>query len=275
MSGSRGVEGSFGSIKLIDRLEPLEADLPSLQLPIETVLNSTSTLTRHEWTRMQGALTLFAPGSRVRNDYSKYAGKTIRTVGFTWLDSKRSPDYFRGHRVSLYLTGHPASTGIEFPSNLLADAATETRGDHTQVTVQKTMRRDELVQIRVEEMTGANQDLTLVLIDDAKVSDVAKTNILIDSGWDLEGGGEYDNWVPQDLIRSEEGRIYVNIGRLPGVKASKVKKYFGEKCEFEISITREFVGHSARVIRDGGNVFDIEKDIKNKKAIIVKMENED
>ncbi len=274
-SGSHGSDGRLGSIELVPRLEPLESTTPDQSIPVDTLGSSNFMLTRHDWDQKQGALLLFGSGSRIRNDYAEYAGKTIRTVSFSWMDPVRPASYFHGQNVSIGLSGRPATVDVDFSSGMLVDSRSTNDGEHTAVQIRRAMLRRELTQIRVEEMTGANQDLTLILIDDAKVSDIAKTDIFIKSGWDLDGGGEWKGSVPQDLIRSEEGKIYVNIGRLPGIKPSKIKKYFGDKCEFEMAVNRQFQGTNDRVVRDGGNVFDIEKDVKKQKPIKVEMENKD
>jgi hypothetical protein len=275
MSGGHGSDGSYGSIKVVNRTQPLEATAPSAALSVASVLSTTTELTRHEWDSLSGAANLFANGSRIRDNYEKYAGKTVKTVSFKWLDSVRGPNYYNGQSVALRLVGRPASVDVDFSSDILADFATDVSGDHTTVRVNKTLRYDELTKLRVEEIYGSETGLIMVLIDEANVSDVVRTHINIDSGWDLEGGGEYDADVPQDLIRSPSpGRIEVALGRLPGIKASKIKKYFGEKTEFEMEISREFVGTSARVLKGENNVFDIKKEVKKQKPIEVKMEKE-
>lgn len=272
-SGSRGSDGSMGKIELIPRLKPLEEDFPTLYPPVTSLVGENFVLTRHEWDSRVGAPTLFAQGSRIRSNYSLYAGKTVKTVSFDWKDKTRDVDYYPNEQISLYVVDHPATVQVDFPSSILAQTKIVNTQDHTTVNVYKTMKRSELAMLRVDEMYGSNQDLTLVLNDAAKVSDAATTKIYIESGWDLEGGGEYKNWVPAELIRSEEGKVHINIGRLPGIKASKIKKYFGDKCEFEMQVVREFVGTSVQLSEGKYNILDIEKDVKNKKPIQVKWED--
>jgi hypothetical protein len=273
ISGRAGSDGTFGSVQLVGRLAPLEQTTPSMSVLLEQILASPFLLTRHEWDSKQGALTLFAPGSKIRDSYQAYAGKSQNTISFAWLDQDRKPSYYASQKVNLSLSGRPATAKIEFGPELLVDKKITAANQATKVQVLKSMRQDELTKIRVEEMTGSMENLTLTLIDDAKVSDVAQTKIYVEAGWELEAGGAYRDWVPANLIRSEKGKIHINLGRIPGIKASKLKKYFGEKCSLEIEIDRSFVGITERVRVEGKSVFDIEKDIKKQKPIVVKMEN--
>jgi len=272
-SGGGEYDGSYGNIELVQRLEPLEATTPSMGVPVETIATNKFELTRHEWDSLSGAQSLFANGSRMRSEYRKYAGKTIKYVQFDWMDTVRPVDYYRGSRVSLSLQGFPAQTIVEFPRNILVDGKQEVNGDTTKVHVTRSMKQEELTKIRVEDLVGKGQNLELVLVDDANVSDIAATKIFIKSDWDLEAGGEFDNWVPENLIRVEQNKIRINIGRLSGIKTKKLEKYFSDKCEFEMKVIRDFAGSSERVARDGGNTFDIEKDLKKNKPVEVKMEN--
>jgi hypothetical protein len=41
-----------------------------------------------------------------------------------------------------------------------------------------------------------------------------------------------------------------------------------------MKVLRSFAGTEERVVRDGGNTFEIEKDLKKSKPIEVKMDNE-
>jgi hypothetical protein len=272
-TGSRGSDGSYGSISLVGRLEPLESTTPDLSLLVQNAASVTYTLTRHEWDAKGGATSLFANGSRIRNDYSLYAGKTVKTVSFNWNDKQRGVDYYPNQYIGIGLYQRPALVNVDFPSSVLALYSLSVDGDHTTVNVSKTMRPDELVKVRVDEMYGSEESLTLVLLDDANVSDAAKTKIYIKSGWDLEAGHEWKDWVPENLITSEPGKININIGRLPGIKAKKIKKYFGDKCEFEMQVVREFAGRSTQLTNGKYNILDIEKEVKKKKPIQVKWED--
>jgi hypothetical protein len=278
VSGGGERDGAYGTIELVQRLEPLESTAPSRSESVDTLLNDRFELTRHEWNSLDGASSLFAAGSRVRSGYSQYAGKTIRFVQFKWLDTIRPVEYYRGHSVSMSLQGKPARTVVDFPNSVLVDSKSQIVGDTMTVQVERSMKRQELTSLRVEELVGSGQNLELVLIDDANVSDISNTKVYIKSDWDLEAGGEWENFVPDDLVRADitgaKHKIRVNIGRLPGIKAKKIAKYFSEKCEFEMKVLRSFAGTEERVVRDGGNTFEIEKDLKKSKPIEVKMDNE-
>lgn len=276
-SGGGEIDGRYGNIQLVNRLEPLEATSPSLSAAMQSLTQNQYELTRHEWDAKTGSQVLFASGSKIRDDYSHYAGKTVKHVLFKWQDTVRPTEYYRGESVSLALVGKPAQTSVSFPHSILVDSVTTVENDTTYVDVKRSMKREELTQIKVEDLVGSGLNLELVLIDDANVSDISTTKIFIKSDWDLEAGGEFENWVPENLIRVEQvgnqQKIHVNIGRIPGIKAKKMKDYFSEDCEFEMKIMRDFVGNTERVVRDGGNVFDIEKDLKKRKPIKVEMEN--
>lgn len=271
--GQRMSDGSYGAISIVPRLEPLEATTPNLSLLVQNATSVNYTLTRHEWDNKSGATALFANGSRIRNDYTQYAGKTVKTVSFNWNDKQRGVEYYPNQSIAIGLYSKPALVNVDFPSSVLALYSLSVDGDHTTVSVSKTMRPDELVKVRVDEMYGSETSLTMVLLDDANVSDAAKTKIYIKSGWDLEGGGEWKAWVPDHLITSEPGKISINIGRLPGIKAKKIKKYFGEKCEFEMQVVREFAGQSTQLTNGKYNILDIKKELKKNKPIEVKWED--
>jgi hypothetical protein len=272
-NGRNGSAGSYGSIQLVGQLTDLAPTTPSMVVLVDKILTGTFNLSRDDWDSKSGALSVFAPGSKIRDDYKLFAGTSVNSVNFTWLDQDRSPSYYAGSRISLSLVGKPAIVKVALPTDLLAVTSQTGTANSTDFQFTKTMRRDELTNLRVEEMTGSMETLTLTMIDDSNVSDVSNTKVFIESGWELEAGGKFKDWVPQNLIRSEKNKVHINLGRIPGIKAKKLKKYFGEKCELEMYIDRAFAGTTERVRREGKPIFDVEKDIKRQTPIKVKMEN--
>ena len=267
-SGRQGSDGSLGSARLIPRLTELEPTTPSMNILVNQVLDGPFTLDRHDWAQKSGALSLFGPGSRLSDRYSQWVGKTVRTLSFDWKESRRPPSHFGGSSVQMDLQGSDVRVSIS-PDVWYVGSET-VNGAHKTFVVQNALRSSEVAALKIVEVEGRLENLNLVFEDTADVSDLVKTRILVKSDWDLEAGGDFEGYVPDELISRVGNRILVNFGRLPGIKSKKVSKYFGEDFEVKLKVERLFAGRM-KLVQEAAPVFELDKDLKKNKALEVQM----
>ncbi|MDZ4676344.1 MAG: hypothetical protein SGI74_02450 [Oligoflexia bacterium] len=271
-NGISGVNGSYGTLRLVPRLQDLEETNSSASISVSNILAGNTTLDRHDWAQRQGAANLFQAGSRVQDSYSQWVGKTMKTISFKWLDSRRQPSYFPQSSFELDLEGQEIL--VRGSSNLWHTHSQEVLGNHKTYTVINAIRDSEVANMRIIEVEGKLKDLNLVIEDLSDVSDLVSTKVLVKSEWELEAGGDFEGWLPENLITRQGNKIYINFGGISGIKAKKFAKYFGEKFEVDIKIQREFARRAKYVTKDELPVFELKKDLKKPLPLEIKMDDE-
>ena len=248
MDGQYGGRGEWGQLTLVKSDQLLGAVSPSRSVPLAN-LEGSYHLSNHRWSNRTGANGLLAPGSKVRDSYRFWEGKTEHRVELVWAVPGKDPSDFGQGNIHLQLTGEQVVA--TFPSHFLHQKEIQTRDGVTTITITQAVLESDVKRIFAREITGSMKDTQLVIEDDAQVSDLVSTRFFIKAKWRKASDKKfYQQWVPADFVEQDGHEFRINVGQFD-LKARrflffKRRQYFkvGAKVKLELMIERRFAGRT-------------------------------
>lgn len=220
--GPDGQEGQPGQVRLVNQLEPLPSETPSLTLPLENLLNRPITLSKNLWDVKAGATSLLAPGSQVADSYLAYRGRVEGKAQIIW-NAPRPVAAFAGTGITAEIS-EAGELGIAFPSDVWIAGEPSRTDTLTTFTVTGAVRASDATRLAWGTTQGRGRDLTMGVVDLGRESAFLTTRFRLtlrttgdDPGSDRNPRYtvRYDDWISDDLITREGDRFVLAVGRLP------------------------------------------------------------
>ncbi len=241
-NGRQGESGTLGQIWLVNRADPLPAERPNINQPLETLLQRPLSLSRHLWETRPGAGALLASGSVVDDTYYEYRGRLETQVQLEW-QAERSPTQFLGFapRMTLLETGE---VQLDFPAALWVDSRAEVTDGLTTVTIHRIARADNVNNLAWGNQTGHNADLAVTVIDLGRESAYVDTQFEVtyrttdeDPQNVLRGrySEQFSGLMPPNLVTQDQNRFVLQLGQLP-IRDRYLRP--GTRVQIELRIVR-------------------------------------
>jgi hypothetical protein len=243
-AGVRGQSGSYGRVKLIGQIEPIEVDKPQLQVAMDSLENQqVYTLSKNMWEERAGAAALFAVGSRIASNYWFYLGRLTKLYSFVW-NVDRPADDFSGHSATISLSsGEPK---LSLPQNIWYNGA-ETQVDthHTSFVFDQVLHQSEAFNLKIDRFEGRGRDLIAYVKDVSEVSDFINSKFFV---WYYSQAAviyylRYSGEVSSELISQNGHEFAINLGRL-NINSRFLQS--GTPIDVRLQVTRSLNSRSAK-----------------------------
>jgi hypothetical protein len=246
-NGSNGNRGNLGTLSIIQGKQSLAGDLPTLQLAVAELSGKKFDLSRNKWNTRTGAAALLAPGSVIADEYREFAQRLEGSFQLVWQE-KQAIASFANQIATLKLNDNQ-QVEITFPEDLWVGGSSKTEANLTTFTVNYAIAKQDVTRLAVAEFTGAEQDLSLRIVDLAAKSDVIESQfrIKLRSRDNSSGFSDYqtvyEGDIPRELVTRDYNRFILALGKL-NIPASALRA--GNNVDIEVIATRSLGGRSAR-----------------------------
>lgn len=256
-NGRKGREGALGTLILVNSDKPLQKDQPSATIAISELKNTGYILSQNIWETRNGALALFAPGSVIEDRYRALSERVERSFLMIW-NAPQTFSQFADKRITLSLDRNK-NIKISLPDDLWLEATTQQQNNITQLVVYNAMLEGEATRLKSEGLSGTGSKLQLILVDEAKHSDMVATKFRLKyrvtrSDPRFQEGSDfrtkYDGELPVESIVANGDRFTLNLGQLP-IEADALRS--GTGVQLDLVATRSFAGYTAEqkiVVKD-------------------------
>ncbi|HEY9879485.1 MAG TPA: hypothetical protein V6D29_13600 [Leptolyngbyaceae cyanobacterium] len=220
--GSDGQDGQPGQLRLVNQLEPLPPETPTLTLPLENLLNQPVALSKNLWDVRTGAAALLAPGSQVADSYLAYRGRVEGNAQIVW-NAPRPVAAFAGTSITTAIS-ETGDLGLAFPNDVWIVGEPSRTETLTTFTVTGAVRASDATRLAWGTSQGRGRDLTMNVVDLGRESAFLTTRfrLMLRTTSDDPGSDRnprytvrYDDWIPDELITRDGDRFILAIGRLP------------------------------------------------------------
>lgn len=247
--GQNGRPGEFGSLWLINQLDPLAVDQPSVTLPLDLLMRQPVNLSKNIWETRRGANSLLAPGSQVNDTYFQYRGRLEAQAQVAW-EAPRSQTAFMALSPTIALTDS-GNLQLDFPSGYWVAGRTEQAGTLTTYTIEAIVREEDAKRLSWGTQSGRGADFQVAVIDLGGESDYVNTQFELTyrttdddprSNRRARYREQFSGPLPSDLVVREQNRFVLQLGRLP-----ISPRYFqpGTNARIELRIKRSLGTNSA------------------------------
>ena len=247
--GRDGATGAPGQVWLIDQVELLPPERPTLTEPLSTWLSQPATLSKHRWEARSGIGALLASGSVVADTYNQYLGQVEAQVQLLW-QAPRSPTQFLG----LSPTATLADSGdvqIQFPDRYWIDGRFDRNSATTTYTIDQIVRADRVTDLAWGTPSGSGQDWTLTVIDLGRESAAVTTRFeLVYRTTDDDPRSRrraryqerFAGVLPPPVVTQDQNRFVLALGQLD-IRDRDLRQ--GTFAQVELRIQRSLGEHSA------------------------------
>lgn len=255
--GRPGRDARGGQVTLISLNRPLVDDQPSASVALTELKDRGFTLSKNKWETRTGALSLFAPGSVIDDQYRVLVQRLEHSFLLTW-NAPQSFDKFADQRMTLSLEDNQQINVIP-PSQMWLEATTRKENNMTQFVVYNAVLEREVTELVSQGVSGNRTELQLTLEDKADLSNLIATKFDIRYRTTRSDPRfrpvsdyrtKYEGLMPPELIIQQGNKFTFNIGQLP-INSEDLKPGLG--FEIEVIATRSFGGYSKEqkiVVRD-------------------------
>lgn len=247
-TGRTGKDGLLGKLTLINLNKPLEPDQPVATIPMSQLKDKGFILSQNTWETRSGAVSLFAPGSVIADQYLALVERLERSFLLVW-NAPQSFSKFANQMVTLNLEENQGRD-IVLSDEVWVEATTQKQNNVTQFVVYNAILKKEATQLKSEGLSGVDSSLQLNLVDLANQSNLISTQFRLKyritrsdprfrpvSDYSTRYSGE----MPAELVRLNGNRFTLNLGQLP-LKPDDLKSKLG--VEVDLVATRSFAGYS-------------------------------
>lgn len=247
-SGRVGRNGRLGQLTLINLNRPLTDDKPSATIAFSELQNRGVTLSKNKWETRQGALSLFAPGSIIDDQYRTLIERQENSFLLVW-NAPQPFEKFANQRVTISLNDD-SSISAELPDSLWIEATTQEQNNVTEFVVYNAILEREVTSLVSEGISGNRNELQLTLVDRADISNLVSTKFNVRYRTTRDDPRfrptstyrtRYDDEFPAELISLEGNKFILNVGQLP-IELDSLRPGLG--IEIEVIATRSFAGYS-------------------------------
>ena len=250
-SGRAGRKGKLGSLTLINSNQPLAPDRLSASVTMAELKDRGFSLSKNIWDTRTGALSLFASGSIIDDQYLELVERVENSVVLIW-NAPQEFAPFRDRTVTLNLQDD-RSVAMSFPKDLWLETNILPRNNVTELFVFNAIKAKEATQLKSKGLSGLGLGLQWELVDEAQRSDLISTSFYIK--YSISNSGEaryrpvsdytirYEGEVPPQFVRYGGNRFIIDIGQLP-----IDPKYLetDRAVQVQLEITRTFGNNSAK-----------------------------
>lgn len=248
-NGREGTPGNPGQLWLVNQIEPLLPDQPTLTLPLETWLRQPTPLSKNRWVSRAGASALVASGSVVADTYNEYVGRVEAQAQVVWAAARSQTAFLAlSPTVTLQDTG---DLQITFPDDYWLDGRTERSGDLTTYTISHIVRADQVTRLAWGTPSGSGRDWAIAVIDLGQES--AFVNTQFELTYRTTDDDPRDNRrpryqerfngvLPAAAVQQSGDRFVLALGQLP-INERYLQR--GTLAEIDLRITRSLGANSA------------------------------
>lgn len=247
INGSNGNRGSLGTLSIIPGKEPLAGDTPTLQLAVADLTGRKFDLSKNKWNTRRGAAALLAPGSVIADEYREFDQRLEGSFQLVWQEKQPIASF--GNQSATLSLNDNKQVEITFPEDLWVGGSSQTEANLTTFTVNYAIAKKDVTRLAVAEFAGAEQDLSLRIVDLAAKSDVIQSQfrIKLRSRDNFSGYSDYqtvyEGDIPSELVTRDYNRFSLALGKLK-VPATALRP--GTNVDIEVVATRSLGGRSAR-----------------------------
>jgi hypothetical protein len=247
--GRDGQDGQPGQLRLVNQLEPLPPEVPSLTRPLQDLVGRSVQLSKNLWDVRTGAAALLAPGSVVRDEYLAYRGRVEGAVQIDW-QAPRPLASFATAGVTAAID-EAGNLGLAFAEDVWIAAEPSRTNDLTTFTVTAAVRASDTTRLSWGTPQGSGRELTMSVVDLGRESAHLNTRFWLTLRTSTDDPRDsrrprytvrYDDWVPEDLVTREGDRFVVAVGRLP-ISLQTLRS--GTLAEVELRAERSLGSNSA------------------------------
>ncbi|MBD0266800.1 MAG: collagen-like protein [Cyanobacteria bacterium Co-bin8] len=247
--GQDGQDGSPGQLRIVNQLEPLPPEVPSLTRPLADLVSQPVQLSKNLWDVRTGAAALLAPGSVVRDEYLAYRDRIEGAVQVDW-QAPRSIATFATTGVTAEIS-QAGELGLAFSEEVWIAAEPSQADNVTTFTVTAAVLASDATRLAWGTSQGTGRDLSLSVVDLGQESAYLNTQFWLTLRTSTDDPRDsrrprytvrYDDWVPEDLVSREGDRFLVDVGRLP-VSLQAVRS--GTLAQVELRAVRSLADNSA------------------------------
>ncbi|ACK68937.1 conserved hypothetical protein [Gloeothece citriformis PCC 7424] len=255
--GRVGRDGRLGQLTLISLNRPLVDDKPSATVALSELKDRGFTLSKNKWETRTGALSLFAPGSVIDDQYRIMVERLEHSFLLTW-NAPQSFDKFAAQRMTLSLEDNQ-QINVNPPSQVWLEATTKKDNNMTQFVVYNAILEKEVTDLVSQGIAGNRADFQLTLEDKADLSNLIATKFEVRYRTTRSDPRfrqvsdyrtQYEGFMPPELINQQGNKFIFNMGKLP-LDPENFRPGLG--FEIEVIATRSFGGYSKQqtiIVRD-------------------------
>lgn len=250
-SGRGGRSGKLGSLTLINSNQPLPPDRLSASVTMAELKERGFSLSKNIWETKTGAVSLFAQGSIIDDQYLELVERVENSVVLIW-NAPQDFTPFRDRTFTVNLQDD-RSVAITIPDDLWLETNILPRKNVTELFVFNAIRASEATQLKSNGLSGVGLGLQLELVDEAKKSDLINTSFYLK--YSVSNSGEarlrpvsdyinrYEGEIPPQFVRYSDNRFIIDLGQLP-----IDPKYLepDRAIQVQLEITRTFANNSAK-----------------------------
>jgi hypothetical protein len=233
---------------LINRTQALASDNPTATAKMPEVKDTVFALSKNKFETRNGAVSLFAPGSVIADQYREFIERIETSFQLVWNADRPITD-FAGQKVTISLEDDK-QVKVAFPKDVWVDGTTSQQGGKTQFVASNVILKEEATKLKRADFSGSGSELNFAVVDLAGKSDLISTQFRIKYGAanssdrfdrNLDYRTRYEGNIPAELVSRSNNRFVLNIGKLP-IDSQFLRS--GVPVEIELVATRSFAGHS-------------------------------
>jgi hypothetical protein len=250
-SGRAGREGKMGNLTLINSNKPLAPDRTSASVTMAELKNTGFSLSKNIWETRNGAVSLFAPGSIIADQYVELVERVENSIVFIW-NAPQPFEPFAQRLVTLNLKDD-RSVEIKIPDDIWLESGVLQRNNITEFFVSNIIQAKEATQLESKGLSGVDSNLRLELIDKAQRSDIVSTQFYLkysttlnrDASWRKVSDYtlKYEGEIPSQFINHNGNNFIIDLGKMD-IEPEYLKS--GTAVKIQIEATRTFGDKSAQ-----------------------------
>ena len=248
LDGRDGISGNPGRLWLVDQLEPLKTEEPSVTQSLDSLLNQPVALSKNLWELRRGAGALLAAGSVVADTYHHYMGHLEAQAQIQW-QAERSQTAFLSLSPTLTLEDS-GSVQIRFPEAYWVDGVMERSGNVMTYVLTHIVDAEQVMNLAWGNQSGRGVDFTTTVIDLGRESAFVDTQFELvyrtteDDPRDnrrVRYRDHFEGVVPPAVVTQDNNRFVLALGQLP-IQGRYLQP--GTLAQIELRIVRSLGQHS-------------------------------
>lgn len=236
--GEDGIAGETGQLVLIDRLTPLPTEQPSQSVSFSQLAKQPAELSRHIWETRNGAKSLLASGSAIKDSYYAYQETVERQFSLDWQANLEGDRFNDEVTLSLDENGE---VDIDFPEDYWLLGETVESGTQMTYRVNGILPIDEVAQLAFGRIEGRSRTFEVEVIDRAQLSDEVDTRFELRYSTSNDEGRrytvQYEGAVDGEFVERDRNRFRLALGRLP-IRSQLMSG--GTEARVELSVIRSY-----------------------------------
>jgi methionine-rich copper-binding protein CopC len=248
VSGTFGKDGRRGHLTLINLDKPLEPDKSAVTVSMATLKNKGYLLSKNIWETKKNAAALFAPASIINDQYLALVERLEHSFLLIW-NAPQSFSNFAHQQVTLQYINNKGIV-INIPDDIWIEATTQQHKKITQFIVHNSIKKSDATRLKVQEISGKEKKLQLILVDKADKSSLVSTkfNIIYSVTYSdpwlkpvSDYSTKYRGEIPSNLVTLNGSKFTINVGELP-IDSKYLQSGLGVKIK--LIINRNFAGYA-------------------------------